>query len=585
MAWSTNGRSRRIPWRWVIVVLLAGAAAGLGLVGFHQYYADRGQAKSVASLLYVTLQLFTLESGNLDAPLNPSLEIARFLAPVAAGYAVVIALLRLFSVQVQRAWVRLRGKHVILCGLGRKGVRLVEQLRARRERVVVIEPDEENTGLERCRELGCVVIVGRADDEWNLRKAHLDHARLLIAVAGEDGVNVETAVRAHDLVQQRRGVPLQCILHVWDPDLQTLLRQHQLFTDENDPFHLEFFNAYEVGARVMLQEFGAWDAARRAGPHGVHLLIIGLGRLGETLLLRAIKDWRVDPPAGAGTLHITVVDIRASEQKTWIEQRYPELAKAAQLEFVSLDVRSPLLARGNFLQVHPGPPSVTAAFVCLDDDANAMYAALALRQCLGQDVPLMVRMSEEAGLATLLGTQEHRQGVIPGVLAVGLMDIACSLEFVLGGTREVLARAVHEGYLQDQLAAGQTPATNPSLKPWHHLPEDLRESNRQQADDMRDKLKAIGCTLVPCPTGVERLFQFAPAELERLAEMEHQRWVEERRQAGWKRGPQKDAERRITPYLVPWSELAEDVRELDRNAVRRIPRILAKADYAIRRRP
>ena len=59
-----------------------------------------------------------------------------------------------------------------------------------------------------------------------------------------------------------------------------------------------------------------------------------------------------------------------------------------------------------------------------------------------------------------------------------------------------------------------------------------------------------------------------PAELtEALARKEHESWMKERTDNGWKYGPKKDAQRKLSPYLVPWEELSEDVRQLDRNAV------------------
>ena len=35
----------------------------------------------------------------------------------------------------------------------------------------------------------------------------------------------------------------------------------------------------------------------------------------------------------------------------------------------------------------------------------------------------------------------------------------------------------------------------------------------------------------------------------------------ERAEAGWSPGPVKDFARKITPYLIPWVELSEEMRE------------------------
>ncbi len=156
---------RRISWSWVAVICLAVLALGLGLVGFRRHFAALGETPPPGQVLYLTLQLFTLESGAVT-PVNTPLQIARFLAPLVAAYAIMRALLRLMSIEARRGWVWLTGRHVVICGLGRKGARLVEQLRALGQQVVVIESDEQNDDLVRCRELGAVTIIGAANEEW-----------------------------------------------------------------------------------------------------------------------------------------------------------------------------------------------------------------------------------------------------------------------------------------------------------------------------------------------------------------------------------------------------------------------------------
>ena len=121
------------------------------------------------------------------------------------------------------------------------------------------------------------------------------------------------------------------------------------------------------------------------------------------------------------------------------------------------------------------------------------------------------------------------------------------------------------------------------MRPWEELSEDLRESNRQQADDITAKLRAIGCEPRPAAEREPAAFVFTQVEVEKLAEMEHERWVAERRAAGWMAGPERDTERKITPYLVPYAELPEEVKEWDRQAVRAIPEVLAATGFELYR--
>jgi len=70
-----------------------------------------------------------------------------------------------------------------------------------------------------------------------------------------------------------------------------------------------------------------------------------------------------------------------------------------------------------------------------------------------------------------------------------------------------------------------------------------------------------------------------------LARMEHLRWVEDRLRQGWYLGPRRDVAGKRSPYLVPWDELSEEVRDLDRDSVRAIPRLVAELGLSIVRRP
>ena len=68
-----------------------------------------------------------------------------------------------------------------------------------------------------------------------------------------------------------------------------------------------------------------------------------------------------------------------------------------------------------------------------------------------------------------------------------------------------------------------------------------------------------------------------------MAEIEHIRWTVERLLDGWTLGPARDTEKKISPSLVSWAELPDDVKEWDRQAVRGIPEAMKKIGLTIRR--
>jgi RyR domain len=151
---------------------------------------------------------------------------------------------------------------------------------------------------------------------------------------------------------------------------------------------------------------------------------------------------------------------------------------------------------------------------------------------------------------------------------------------------EKLARTIHEDYVRRKEAEGHSPVDEPSLVPWETLSEPFRESNRNQAADIDRKLDAISCRAVINDAEYDNLpaLHFSRDEVEKLAKLEHARWEKERRSAGWTFGPVKDAEGKRSPYLVPWDDLSEDIRDLDRDTVRKIPQFLATLGYVVVRR-
>ena len=153
-----------------------------------------------------------------------------------------------------------------------------------------------------------------------------------------------------------------------------------------------------------------------------------------------------------------------------------------------------------------------------------------------------------------------------------------------GGTREALARAMHENYVREQQAKGDGADANPSLVPWEETEESLKESNRRFADGIGEKLRAAGCVVRPASgDSAEVPFQFTDQEIEVLARIEHDRWAADLERDGWRSGPAKDPVAKQHPLLVSWEELSEDDRDKDRAAVRNLPNMLLDAGFAIER--
>ena len=66
-----------------------------------------------------------------------------------------------------------------------------------------------------------------------------------------------------------------------------------------------------------------------------------------------------------------------------------------------------------------------------------------------------------------------------------------------------------------------------------------------------------------------------------MAKMEHARWKAERLLGGWVYDPERNNGRKRHPNLVEWDQLSEEIKNLDRQAMAKIPAVLKQAGLVI----
>ena len=583
-------RDARRPWwrrverwlrkhKWPIILGFGLLALGLGYVGFAKLFALRGEERSRLDLLYISAQLFTLNSGSTPGPKSWEFEVARVLAPAVSFYAAVGALMAIFSEHFRafRLW-RMKN-HVVLCGLGRRGAVLAKRLHESGEAVVVIERDEHNALIDQCREHGAIILTGDATDAEMLRRAGIHKASHLISLCAQDGTNAEVVAQARPLATRRKGRALSCFVHIADPALCSLLREREISTNTHQ-LTLEFASIYDIGAHALCKEYPPFTGTD-AVPH---LVVVDAGMMGQGLIVHAAREWWSRHRADGKRFRVTIVDREADLRAESLCVRYPRLLQTCQLIPQTMEVQSPQFERGEFLFNADGRCSATVIYVCFDDNSLALTVGLTLlRHTLNCGIPVIVRMTGEAGLATLLRGAEGG-GDFGRLRVFPLLDRTCQPDLLLGGTYEILARAIHEDYGRGQEADHQTPETNPSMCAWDKLAEHLKQQNREQAAHTRAKLKAVGWHIAPLTDWDADRLAFTPDEVEVMAQIEHKRWMDSFLADRWRYAPgPKDPTRKTHPHLLPWDELDEDVKEIDRRTVRKLPEFLAKAGLEIYR--
>jgi hypothetical protein len=103
---------------------------------------------------------------------------------------------------------------------------------------------------------------------------------------------------------------------------------------------------------------------------------------------------------------------------------------------------------------------------------------------------------------------------------------------------------------------------------WGDIGETYRTASRAVADHAMVKMWDAGW--MPAEEGEKG--EMAPAmddaEMMRLAEMEHTRWMAERLLSGWRPGEKRDNRLRVHPDIKRWDELSSENKAKDVDQVR-----------------
>ena len=176
----------------------------LGTAGYH-LLADM----TLVDAFYMTvITISTVGFGEI-APLGPAgrlFTVGLILAgAVLAAFSLSIAVdvvlsgdwTAYFEHRRRQAMLAKLSVHTIICGYGRMGRHVADELHAQRRSFVVMDPMPEK--IERVRQTGYLALQGNGANEADLRNAGIERARSLVATANSDAENVFIVLTARSL--------------------------------------------------------------------------------------------------------------------------------------------------------------------------------------------------------------------------------------------------------------------------------------------------------------------------------------------------------------------------------------------------
>jgi voltage-gated potassium channel Kch len=110
--------------------------------------------------------------------------------------------------------------HVVLCGLGRLGYFIVEELIKRNEKVIIIEQNENAKHLDYFRQRGINIYIGDGRLPKVLSDTGIAKAKALISVISNDFINVEIGLNARTFQTN-----LKLILRIFDEQMVEKIKE------------------------------------------------------------------------------------------------------------------------------------------------------------------------------------------------------------------------------------------------------------------------------------------------------------------------------------------------------------------------
>ena len=100
--------------------------------------------------------------------------------------------------------IRCNEPYILVCGLGEKAQAYIDsELAVKVKNILVVEKDKDNLAIEEYRDKGVAVKLADASDIEVLKKLKIDKTKHIVALANEDGTNLEIAIALKEALKDK----------------------------------------------------------------------------------------------------------------------------------------------------------------------------------------------------------------------------------------------------------------------------------------------------------------------------------------------------------------------------------------------
>ena len=563
-----------------ILVLVGGLAViVLTWTGLGQHYPQINEWLYLPEKLYRTLRTL-MGADPVSSSLPPEnlpwqLTFVKIVVTLALLAGMVRIAQKLFVDYYTQFRLLFRRNQVLVMGINHKGKALLNDLSQSHHMTgVAIELDGDHSHARALRRAGHLVFFGDGTQSMVLQDAGIRTARYMICFLNNEQTTINVVRALHQITEKNPGkYQVRCFLHIANARVSAMLQQSDYFEDEKqNGIDLRFFNHHQMIARQFFARFPYEYAEALAHEDTVfRLVIFGTGETAKSLLVQALQVLHTANPASP---EIIVCSAGAAMAGRQLAAEYPGASMVSSVKYVEFDGAYDQIL--NEFVIDPPDHVIPIVIMAFEQDsANLKMSLEMLHATPVSSFRVFALNYHNDGLNALLRAKQNR---LNRLRFFGSLESVCQVELITQERLDTVARAIHEDYLQ-QLAPNEGALSESAAykQSWDALNEQAKDANRAQADHIPYKLAMCGKlaqTDVPA-AGTPQPLAFSAQEVERLAQVEHARWVAQRYLAGWRYGVHRDDLRRWHPSLVEWGMLPEPEKQKDRDVILRIPRLLS----------
>lgn len=531
----------------------------IGFVGWWKVYQD-----DPLDALYHTLLAFTGDDSYIEKDTGPVLngwiETARFtglLTTISAVFGVAALFLR---EQIKRALASFRSGHIVIIGASDFVLN-----KYKFEQITLFDSGDSVADPSQLPRGTCFLPGPITKTTGTL--ATLGNSKAVIFGAANGVLNVE---RAQTWLAERKAKSDKrpnLVLRVEDG---SVARDLELLSSSFRSAQL--VSKSETIARALLTSMAPTELAIRRGQKRPHIALVGLGSINlavaEEAALRC-QNFKLDP------LQLTIVDVDIDAAKRKLRRERPDLLAfgddSVEVRFVGLDALECCAAgqAEDLLSLEAENP-LTAIVVATGSDAMNTAIAMRLRQLqleqLRLRAPIYMRSDSLATVSAEIATD-----LTGGILSFGGSTLN-NEDLELEQLHEELAEAIHNRWR----SMPSVPKTEENK--WKNMSMVERRASYRAALSAVEFFYAAGFAPPPGQRLAGLRIESKAANralgdnnlMRDMSEMEHNRWVIERKLEGYRPTEgYRDNEKKLHPLIRPFSLLPSGEEDKDEVNVKR----------------